>query len=409
MLNGSPDMSSERWRENVAAVVMDAGGNILLGRTSGKSPYWHFPQGGVREGELLEEAVRRELWEEVRLPAEGCLLLARYGGVRYRYRDKNRKSERWKGQQQTYFLFLCPGRHLPETDCSGSDEFSSVIWLPWQELRAELFPTFKREAVEAVLRAFFPAAAQALQVGRVPSLTPERYRTEAGKEVDLSCLAVDDRALFGGGKEEARSQMEDAGRRIYRAQRQLGDSLRLLLLLHGLPGSGRHHTLRALARCMDPLATRAVPPRCSGTEPHPLWPLHESVPYPGEAVLISRTPYVQWEERLRSADSGGEEADFPVEALRRMEADLQQQGILLLKVYLHLPLEKYEPSDASLPQAGQEREWHRRTLACQRMIQETASVAPWYVVPAQKRWYADLVLASLVAERLEALSASMRR
>lgn len=399
-------MSFERWRENVAAVVMDADGNVLLGRTPGKSPYWHFPQGGVREGELLEEAVRRELWEEVGLSAEGCQLLARYGGLRYRYRDKNRKSERWEGQQQTYFLFLCPGRRFPETDCSGSDEFSSVIWLPWQELRAELFPSFKRDAVGAVLRAFFPAAARALHSGQTASLTTERYRMEAGKSVELSRLAVDDRTLFGGGKEEAKSQMEDLGRRIYRVQRQLGDSLRLLLLLHGLPGSGRRHTLRALARCMDPLATRAVPPRLGGAVPHPLWPLQESVPHPGEAVLISRTPYVQWEESLRRADSGGEEVNFPAEALVCAEADLQRQGILLLKVYLHLPQEKYEPSDASLPQDKQEREWLQRTLACQRMIQETSSVAPWYVIPAQRRWYADFVLASLVAERLEALSVS---
>ncbi len=402
-------MSSERWRENVAAVVMDAEGNVLLGRTSGESPYWHFPQGGVREGELLEEAVRRELWEEVRLPAEGCLLLARYGGVRYRYRNKNRKSERWKGQQQTYFLFLCSGSCFPETDCSGSDEFSSVIWLPWQELRAELFPTFKRDAVGAVLRAFFPAAVQALRTGQAVSLTPERYRMEAGKAMDLSRLPMDDRALFGGGKEESKSQIEDLGRRIYRAQRQLGDSLRLLLLLHALPGSGRRHTLRALARCMDPLATRAVPPRLREGSPHPLWPLQESVPHPGEAVLLHRTPYGRWEESLWRIGTGGGEEDFPAEDLRRMEADMQQQGILLLKVYLHLPQEKYEPSDAFLSPMEQEREWHQRTLACQRMMEETSSSAPWYVIPAQKRWYVDLVLASLVAERLEALSVSLRR
>lgn len=390
------------WRENVAAVVMDAFGNVLMGKASGGNPHCHFPQGGVHPGEMLEEAVRRELWEEVRLCADDCRLLARYGGLRYRYRSKNDKSDRWKGQQQTYFLFFCPGQERPTTDCGGSDEFSSVVWIPWQELKPELFPSFKRAAASEALRVFFPAAVQALRTGCVPSLTAERYRVKAGPSpFSLSACSVEDRALFGGEKEEVQSQMDDLRRRINRSQRRLGAGLRLLVMLHGLPGSGRKHLLRALARCMDPLSTRAVPPRCREGERDGLWSLKASIPAPGECVLLYHSPYDLWSALLRGTLSSVEEPlMFSSESLLQTEKELQEQGVRLLKVYVHIPREEGE---AVLSPGGGE-EGARALQAVEQMIQESAGIAPWYVIPARKRWYAAFVLATLVAEQLEAIS-----
>lgn len=146
----------DHWRANVAAVLVDDGGRVLLGVAGNHSPYYHFPQGGVRRGETMLEAVLRELGEETGLPCDGVRVVARYGGLRYRYRSKNRKRERWEGQEQTYFLLRWPGL-FPENLKATSPEFVRLLCLPWQELEPALFVPFKQEVATAVLEHFFPA------------------------------------------------------------------------------------------------------------------------------------------------------------------------------------------------------------------------------------------------------------
>ena len=83
--------ASGTWRINVAAIIRDAAGHILLGRKSLRSRYLHFPQGGVKQGESLQQAVLREIHEEVGIPPGSCTILAEFPGLRYTYRKKNKK------------------------------------------------------------------------------------------------------------------------------------------------------------------------------------------------------------------------------------------------------------------------------------------------------------------------------
>ena len=47
--------TAKNWRLNAAAIIMDAEGCVLLGKDSGRNPYWHFPQGGVIKHESIEQ------------------------------------------------------------------------------------------------------------------------------------------------------------------------------------------------------------------------------------------------------------------------------------------------------------------------------------------------------------------
>ena len=75
------------WRPNVAAIIMDDAGQILLGGQPQRSDHWHFPQGGITPGESPQQALHRELREEVGLSR--FTILAEYAGLRYEYRRKN--------------------------------------------------------------------------------------------------------------------------------------------------------------------------------------------------------------------------------------------------------------------------------------------------------------------------------
>ncbi len=181
----------DHWRSNVAAVLVDDAGRVLLGVAGSRSPYYHFPQGGVRRGETMLEAVLRELGEETGLPCDGVLVLARYGGLRYRYRSKNRKRERWEGQEQTYFLLRWPGL-LPENLKATSPEFVRLLSLPWQKLEPSLFVPFKQEVAAAVLEHFFPAPLResectpaALEAYWASDCRTARYLSRAGQSPRL--------------------------------------------------------------------------------------------------------------------------------------------------------------------------------------------------------------------------------
>ncbi len=291
----------EAWRENVAAIVVDAAGRVLLGCAAGEAGRRHFPQGGVGRRETLEDALVRELREEVGLTPDRYRIIASYGGLRYRYRKRNEKSERWLGQQQTYYLLQCYDE-TPPTDCGGSDEFEGVEWLPWQELRPGLFVKFKREAVARALAHFFPPAGAAL-----PAFG------------------------FGGGKDEAALHLARLSLRLCRLQKELcACAGRLLIVLHGGQGTGRRQAARRLAALMDPLRLRVEAGAGS--------PL---LPAAGECVLLL-----------------GDGGCLPPFAGR------------VLRLYLQL--------DGS-PDPG----------------------PGWRSIPAERRWWRDLLMAQAVVEALD--------
>ncbi len=358
----------DSWRENVAAIVMDAAGNVLLGQDADRHAHWHFPQGGVGSGETLEEALARELQEEVGLSPQHYSVVANYGGLRYKYRKGNSKSGRWRGQQQCYFLLRCHGT-MPPTDCTRTDEFNTLIWLPWQQLHAELFAPFKRKVVQKVLAHFFPPQAEHDPVVYARRhLTTQRYRCFPEMGIDK-----DERTLFVGGKEEAAMQLERLALRLRAAQKNLEASgERLVVLVMGTPGSGRRQTLRRLASLLDPLRLHACseiyalapPPACFPC------PLLEQLPPPGGmSLLLHKT-------EVRAVPAGWD----------GLENWLAGQGVRLLKIYL---LSDNVPGGDFALQS--------RTDACT----QCGNTTPWYAVPSVRRWYRDLIVTELVAAAME--------
>lgn len=374
------DFQPEQWRQNVAAVILDDADNVLLGTTAGKSPYWHFPQGGVGKEECLRDAVLREVWEEVGIPPENCTILASYGGLRYTYRHKNKKSERWVGQEQTYFMIRCAGVQPAAIVKAQSDEFAELRWVPWRQLTADMFVPFKREAVMPALEAFFPHGCT--DIGDISSrLSPLRYAYSAANS--LSQYPCADRTLFGGGKAEILAQMADLTRRINRIQR--GENAgRLLVLLVGLSGSGLTNTLRRLAHCMDPLHTHAVQPQsaCAAI-----------LPAGGVCTLLNATPHALF------FTAASQTANAALQTALAQENNWKEQGVSLLKIFLHVSHAE-QCKRAEFPLTSQQ--WQEQLTRADEMLRaSSSSPEPWYIIPSDCRWYRDYVVASLVAHALE--------
>jgi putative (di)nucleoside polyphosphate hydrolase len=146
-------MQNSLFRPNVAGIVRRSDGRILIGERSDRVGCWQFPQGGIHSSETPEEALQRELGEEISLPSNCYRVTDRHGPYRYLFLP-NRKKEGFDGQEQIYFLvdLLPHGEPSPHTP---DPEFQTLRWIWPHEFEISWLPPFKREVYRQVMSDFF--------------------------------------------------------------------------------------------------------------------------------------------------------------------------------------------------------------------------------------------------------------
>lgn len=148
-----------RFRPNVAALILNPAGDLLVCERSTIPGAWQFPQGGIDPGESPAQALAREVREEVGLPPDSYQVLATRGGFRYLYPEEVRRRKLRKhgfhGQEQTYFLCQL----LPDAPPINVDqkprEFSAYQWIQPADFNLLWVPDFKRDVYRQVMREFF--------------------------------------------------------------------------------------------------------------------------------------------------------------------------------------------------------------------------------------------------------------
>lgn len=139
------------YRPNVAAILRRADGLLLIAQRADYPESWQFPQGGRDPGESAEEALRREIGEEVGISPEHYRVLAQRGPYRYEFpAGPDRRG--FIGQEQTYFLCQLSAS-APAVDLSGCcGEFRAVRWVAAAEFPVHLAPPMKQDVYRQVLR-----------------------------------------------------------------------------------------------------------------------------------------------------------------------------------------------------------------------------------------------------------------
>ncbi len=131
------------FRANVGIVLMRDSGELFLGgRVGGRG--WQFPQGGVNRGEPVEEALFRELKEEIGLGRQDVQILgSTRGWLRYRL-PRQYVRDRCIGQKQRWFLLkLRAADEKLRFDSTGQPEFERWRWVDyWTPVREVVY--FKR-------------------------------------------------------------------------------------------------------------------------------------------------------------------------------------------------------------------------------------------------------------------------
>lgn len=151
-------IDEQGFRANVAIVLANDDQHVFwAGRANRRG--WQFPQGGIRVGETPEQAMFRELEEEIGLVAENVQLLGHTDEwLRYRLprRFQRRHSEPMcVGQKQRWYLLQLCGEADFRFDTSDSPEFDRWCWVDfWYPLRNVIF--FKRRVYRRALEQLAP-------------------------------------------------------------------------------------------------------------------------------------------------------------------------------------------------------------------------------------------------------------
>jgi len=149
------------FRANVGIVLMH-GAQVFLGRRTGGRG-WQFPQGGVRAGEALEEALFRELEEEIGI-GKGAVQLLGQTERWLRYRLPPRYVRRNQqplciGQKQRWFLLRLKTPDVAfDFDRTAQPEFDQWRWASyWEPVKEVIYfkrPVYARALTELATLAF---------------------------------------------------------------------------------------------------------------------------------------------------------------------------------------------------------------------------------------------------------------
>ena len=148
-------IDKEGYRANIGIIVSNDAGQVLLAKRIGQDA-WQFPQGGMQPNETPEQALYRELHEELGLEAKDVIILGcTKNWLRYRLPHHFRRHQ-FKpvciGQKQKWFLLkLMSDPSLIRFDHTEKPEFDGWRWESyWQPIQEVIH--FKRKVYNRALR-----------------------------------------------------------------------------------------------------------------------------------------------------------------------------------------------------------------------------------------------------------------
>jgi PPK2 family polyphosphate:nucleotide phosphotransferase len=261
-------------------------------------------------------------------------------------------------------------------------------------------------------------------MGKTSERIGDLLRAPAGA-VDLD--AIDTRATpgFDGKKADAERQLPELGKRLETLQEQLyangrtGGRQRVLIILQGVDTSGKGGTVKHVVGAVDPAGVRVVAFRSPTPEERRhdfLWRIRKQLPEPGVIAAFDRSHYEDVVAvRVRKlADRRTWSRRYAT--INEFEERLAADGAVVVKCFLHISPEeqrerllarlddptkhwKYRPGDLE-----DRALWGDFQRAYGDAIERCGTdAAPWYVVPADRKWYRNWAVARLLAERLEEL------
>ncbi len=249
----------------------------------------------------------------------------------------------------------------------------------------------------------------------------DRYRVKPGTVVDLSAWDARETAAFDGRKRDGKIKARELTERLEALQELLyaEGKHKLLIVLQAMDTGGKDSTIRHVFEGVNPQGVKVAGFKVPTPEElaHDyLWRAHKHTPGSGEIAIFNRSYYedvlVVRVHNLVPPEVWGRRYDH-INAFERLLAD---EGTTILKFYLHIskdeqkerlqdrldkPHKRWKFNRGDLKERAL---WDDYTRAYEAVLSKTSTAwAPWYIVPADRKWYRNLVIGTVIVETLEGL------
>ena len=278
------------------------------------------------------------------------------------------------------------------------------------------------EATDAVTRQAGAVTRPERLVVEDPPPAPDdpRWRVEPGTPTRLADIDPDESERYQRKKDVAdelkrhRDRISDLQARLYGEQRRS-----LLIVLQAMDTGGKDGTIKGVFAGVNPQGCQVWSFKAPSNEEAAhdfLWRYHQKAPPKGMIHIFNRSHY---EDVLivRVKDLVPEAVWRPrYEAINQFEYALTSDGVTVLKFFLHIskdeqkrrlesrlqdPDKRWKFSSNDLKERAW---WDDYQAAFEDAVNHCSTdYAPWYVVPANSKWYRNLVVARTIADTLEAM------
>jgi PPK2 family polyphosphate:nucleotide phosphotransferase len=252
----------------------------------------------------------------------------------------------------------------------------------------------------------------------------DRYRVSPGTRVQVEKMDPDDTGDYkktAQGKERAKAMTVQLTGRLGDLQERLyaNATHSLLVVLQGMDTSGKDGTIKSVMSGVNPqgchVATFKVPSKVERSHDF-LWRVHHEAPPKGDIGIFNRSHY---EDVLVTRVHGSvseKVARQRFNQINEFEELLFENGATILKFFLHIskdeqkkrleerirdPEKRWKFNEGDLEER---KYWKQYMRVFSDMLHATSREhAPWFVVPGNRKWYRNLVVASTIVQALENL------
>jgi PPK2 family polyphosphate:nucleotide phosphotransferase len=251
----------------------------------------------------------------------------------------------------------------------------------------------------------------------------ERYWVKPGTQVDLEKIDGSEKVLFKGKDkldiapqfDELQDQLQELQKKLYAQNKH-----RILVVMQAMDTGGKDGCIKHVFSRIDPQGIHVRSFKKPSEEEMSydfLWRVHSKVPHKGQLVIFNRSHYEDIiAVRVKKI--------FPEEVWKRrqrhiveFERMLAEEGTTIVKIFLHIskaeqkrrlearladPIKHWKINPDDLVDRAH---WGEFMTAYEDVMSKTSTdFAPWYVVPADRKWYRNLCVARIMLDTLKKLN-----